>query len=167
VTYPRPSNYDDPGHKPRGDERETILDALFGPLVEWTPSLSNITQGSGGLITARYKAAMGETSGGMLYYRFKFVLGTGSAIGTAPRFTLPETIHGGYVAGVDEIGNGMLLDNGTANRQASVWVSSVGVNTAQIYAYGTTGQHVIINATTPWTWASGDVLSVSGFIELA
>ncbi len=76
----------------------------------WTPTLTNITQGTG-TITARYRKQ--KKTG---QFRFKFKLNSGSAIGTSPRISLPFTLHASYVTLEDGLpGTVMLYDSGTAN----------------------------------------------------
>jgi hypothetical protein len=51
----------------------------------WSPTLSNLTQGNG-TIEAKY-IQIGKT----VYFRFTFILGTTSAVGSIPTITLPVT----------------------------------------------------------------------------
>src|SRR5258706_593917 len=63
-----------------------ILAALHGATDAWTtwsPTLTNLTLGSGAL-TAKYRQ-VGKT----VDIRGRFVYGIGSAVGTDPSFTLP------------------------------------------------------------------------------
>lgn len=124
----------------------------------WTPILTNLTLGSG-TVTARYR-----TVGKTMDWRFKFVYGAGSAVGTAPRFTLPGTPHSSYAATEDILGWGTLLDSGTANYAALVRL--VSGTTAEIFRETDTS-HATITSTAPFTWTTNDVLSVGGTIELA
>jgi hypothetical protein len=127
----------------------------------WTPTLTNLTLGSG-VIVARYKQI-----GRRVDYRFRFTLGAGSAVGTSPRFTLPVApiASPAYVTFNDPLGDGQLADTGTANRRASVHMSSG--STVEIYSYSTTGVLTVITATVPHTWASTDVIAISGTYEAA
>jgi len=124
----------------------------------WTPTLTNLTQGSGA-VTARY-LKIGKT----LQWRFKFVYGAGSAVGSQPRFTLPFTPHSSYNATQDILGKGTLLDGGTANNPAIARL--VSGSTIEIFRETDTS-HATINSGSPWTWTNDDSLSVSGTIELA
>ena len=130
-----------------------------GTWTTWTPTLTNLTQGSGSIL-ARY-LKRGKT----LDYRFRFIYGAGSAVGSSPRFTLPFTPSADYTATNDTIGYGTLLDSGLANRQAVVRLVSAA--TVEVFDVASSGQYAFITATAPWTWGSLDSISVSGRIELA
>lgn len=126
----------------------------------WSPTLTNLTLGNGS-VTARYRQ-LGKT----LDYRFKFVLGSTSAVGTDPTFTLPAAPHGSYAFLADVLGRGALYDNGTAVRDAVVrFVSGSTLLILQITA--ATGSYASVTATSPWTWTTGDSLSVGATVELA
>lgn len=130
---------------------------------DWSPVLTNITVGSGGVVTARRRILNGSCD-----WRFKFVMGTGSAIGTNPAFTLPAVPHPSYTPTQNVIGRGTLRDEGSANRDAVVRILTAPV-TAFVLAYSSTGDHSTVSATTPWTWsaANGDAFSVEGSFEIA
>ena len=125
----------------------------------WVPTLTNLTLGSGSL-TARFRQVHKT-----LDYKFRFIYGSGSAVGTAPRFTLPFTPHAQYTASNDVIGQATLLDSGTQNRQGVAMV--VSGSTVEIFDVNSSGSHATITASSPWTWTTNDSLSVSGTIELA
>ena len=153
----------DAGAKLRGidaDMLRDIADALTGSWTTWVPTLTNLTQGNG-TVTAVYRR-LGKT----LDYSFKFKLGSSSAVGTGPKFTLPGTPASRYAAIEDELGTGTLLDSGTADRGATVFVSTP-ATTVEILSYSTTGVVTTITATVPWTWTTNDSLAVHGTIELA
>lgn len=138
----------------------TELNAVKDAHSTWTPALTNITQGNG-VITARHRT-MGKT----IFWRFKFVLGTTSAVGSSPKFTLPAGMHASYVGAEDVIGRGTLLDSGTAN-YASV-ARLVAASSTQVEIFREIdASHVTLSSTVPFTWTTGDVMSVAGFGELA
>lgn len=143
------------GHKLLSSELGNLSDAW----VVWTPTLTALTLGAG-VVTARYRL-VGKT----MDWRFKFVLGAGSAVGSGPSFTLPNAPHSSYVGSADVIGRGTLLQSGLANRDSVARVSSG--STVLLLSYSTTGAHATITATAPWTWTTGDALSAAGTIEIA
>lgn len=139
----------------------TYVETLTGAWTDWSPTLTNLTVGGGGSVTARYRE-LGKT----LDFRFKFVFGAGSAVGTDPQFTLPATAHAGYAFLEDTMGRAVLYDNGTAVRSGELrFVPGATVVIMQVTA--ATGNHTSVTATSPWTWATGDSLAAYGTIELA
>jgi hypothetical protein len=141
------------------DALNARLTALDGPWSTWTPTLTNLTVGAGGSVVARYSAA-----GKRGDYLFVFTLGTGSAVGTGPTFTLPFTPHSSLVA-FSPIGVAQAFDTGVNNyalvpRWTGTAVALVGI--------GTAGVHTTVTATAPFTFGSGDILLARGSgIELA
>ncbi len=144
-------------HRPlSGNVRLGNGTALWYP---WTPTLTNLTQGAGRLIVARYHKA-----NGLVNWRFKFTYGSGSSVGTSPRFTLPFTPHASYVGSEDIVGRGTLLDAGTANYAAVARM--VSGSTVEIFRETDTA-HQTLTSGAPWTWGTNDVMSVSGALESA
>lgn len=140
-------------------ELTDAINNMQNPWTAWTPTLTNLTLGNG-TVTARYRL-VGKT----LDWRFKFVLGSTSAVGSSPAFTLPNAPHSSYSTTADVLGRGTLLQSGITNRDSVARLSSG--STLILFAYSTTGAHSTITATAPWTWATGDALSASGTIEIA
>lgn len=163
----RPDDWGKPGHANRGDENEAILDKIEDlsdqvddDWTDWTPTLANLTLGNGSIL-AQYKQV-----GYTVHYTLKFILGSTSAVGTSPSFSLPVTsASDGYASTQDQIGSGQLIDTGTANREAAVLWSNT--TTALIWSYSTTGVVTGITSTVPHTWATTDVISLSGFYRAA
>lgn len=125
----------------------------------WSPTLTNITLGSGSTTTARYRR-IGKT----LDYHLKIVLGTGGALGTNPRFTLPYAPHSSYVAN-DPLGKGFLLDPGVNGYTISVRLQSG--STCELVYLATNDVHTAVTATLPFTSGVGDGYVVDGTVELA
>lgn len=153
------------GDVPTGDQWQAITDeafALSGPWTTWAPTLTNLTLGSGGTLTARYRR-LGK---GDFALRFKFIFGAGSAVGTDPQFTLPSGIllSSAYAA-ADLVGVASLTDSGTAVRRGGV--DLLGSGTLRLVQFSS---EVVtsITSTSPWTWTTSDVLAcnLSG-LELA
>lgn len=147
-----------------GSDLQTLADiatAVTAAWTTWSPTLTNLTQGSGTVI-AKYRR-LGKT----VNFSFRFIYGAGSAVGTEPAFTLPATPAAGYVSALFDdipIGYGRILDSGTTLRPAEVFVFSGSTATIR-YVEPTNNNMVAINSTTPWTWAAGDSLVVSGTYE--
>lgn len=126
----------------------------------WTPTLTNLTQGNG-TVVARYQQ-VGKT----VNYWFKFTLGSTSAVGTDPQFTLPAAPSASYAANTEALGTGSIRDNSAPTlRQAIAWLVS-GSN-VHVQSFSGTGDAGNITATSPWTWATSDVLYVAGTYEAA
>ena len=100
-------------------------------------------------------------------FRFKFLLGSTSAVGTQPQFTLPANMAADYyaVANGSAIGGGVLLDSGTATRPAFLLVQSA--TTLMISYLNATPAFADITASLPQVWTTSDSLFVWGTYETA
>lgn len=153
-----------PGDIPTGDDWDNVLDeltAISDAWTSWIPTLTNLTKGDGTL-TTKYRR-VGKTGD----LRFTFVLGSTSAVGTNPQFSLPFTLSSEISSsGLFLIGPATLVDSGTARRMGAIQAdTSTTVSFIQINA---TPAVASITATSPWTWTTGDMLlcNLSG-LELA
>jgi len=149
------------GHRVTGAELAQVTAQIVALSVDWTtwtPTLSNLTQGNG-TVLARYLQV-----GKLVHYRFVFTLGTTSAVGTAPRFTLPVAPLASYTAGIDQLGDVSELGPATNRRGIVLLVSG---STVEIFSYGTTGAMATTTATVPFTWATGHAMSCTGAYEAA
>lgn len=142
------------------DEVTNFMNAATGAWTSWAPTLTNLTLGNG-TVTAKYRQL-----GKAVDYRFKFVLGSTSAVGSDPAFTLPVAPHSEYVAPFDQLGIGTNRDVSLSQSRTSIVLLSSG-STVIIFGYGTTGIIVDMSATVPFTWATGDVMAVVGSYEAA
>ncbi len=144
------------GHKITAAEAKAVLDQIEGLWVDWTPTLTNLTQGNG-LILARYVQA-----GSTVHWKWRFTLGTTSAVGTSPKFTLPVTPadYSSFSMGWFD-----LTDTGTANRLGYARFSTG--STVEVVSYNTTGVAVSTTATVPHTWGSTDTMAGYGSYEAA
>lgn len=120
-----------------------------GAFTTFTPTWSNYTRGNG-----TTEAAYTQI-GKLVYMYINETLGSTSSMGTGPTFTLPIT-----ASSVNSIaGWGLMLNSGDAYYGVQMWASNTttvvldSVNTAGTYAKGGT-----INATTPFSWGTGDAL---------
>lgn len=129
----------------------------MGAWESWTPTLANLTLGDGS-VNAKF-VRYGRT----ICYRFKFKLGSTSAVGTSPTFTLPVAAHADYVALDGAYGFGFLRDAGTNSYPAVVRIESATVAGFFTGASPVTG----ITSTAPFTWATNDVLFATGTYEAA
>lgn len=141
--------------------RVAALEAAF-PLgvaawTAWTPTLANLTLGNG-TQTARY-----QRIGRLIVFRYKLVLGSTSAVGTGPTFTLPVAATG-YTSLQDCIGPVVLIDTGTANYTGQAFTNNT---VAAMYMLNSTATLSAITATFPFTWTTNDVLACTGTYEAA
>ena len=143
----------------------TTAGELGGVWQSWSPTLTNLTIGSG-VITARY-TKVGKT----INFRIKIKL-SGSTMGSNPRFTLPVEAFSG--AGDDEgyviARNVRILDSGTAAYGGFVKLVNSSTTVAEIYVEGASGTYsgqVSITSTVPMTWANNDTISIIGMYEAA
>jgi hypothetical protein len=131
--------------------------------IPWTPALTNLTLGNG-VVTAKYQR-IGRT----IIYRFKFKLGSTSAVGTDPKFSLPVAPHAEYVSQEDNaIGSGMMLDTGTQLYPAILRYEGGSNVTLFVFSVGGTYANLgQVTATIPFTWTTNDAISISGIYEAA
>lgn len=133
----------------------------MGPWELWTPTLANLTVGSGTLL------AWFARSGRAIDFYIRFLFSTGSAVGTNPTFTLPVAPHARYsFGGLDVLGICSILDNGVGVFGGPVFWGTG--NTIQPQFWGTAGAAATassITATAPMTWTTGDRLIVAGRYE--
>lgn len=139
------------------NEHDVTLTTLTGAWSAWTPTLTNMTLGNGTL-EARFNQ-LGKT----VDYTFRFTLGSTSAMGTNPQFTLPVAPRAGSI--VLPLGDVIFTDTGTTNRRGYIQLNTG--STVDIIAFSTTGTSQGVSATSPHTWAATDVLAVSGRFEAA
>ena len=132
----------------------------------WTPTLTNLTLGNG-TVNAYY-----SQTGKTISFRFEFTLGSSSAVGTSPTFSLPATaITTGLTVGraQNQVFNASAYDSSatggytlTASLATSTTVTFSVVNTTFTY---TANQG--LTSTIPITWATGDILAAYGTYEAA
>ena len=139
-----------------------VRDALTGVQAAWTAytptwtaTTTNPTLNNGTLVGKWQR--LGKT----YLYRINLTMGSTTAFGTGSYlFALPAAVHADYTAG-NHMGNGVLLDVGVNwNQAAAAWNSST-----QIFVLATSNLQV--SNTVPFTWGSGDKLSLAGEPEAA
>jgi hypothetical protein len=134
-------------------------DLLWGDAwVAYTPTLSNITLGSGGTSSFFYQRV-----GKMVNVRGRVTLGTSGALSGVATFTLP----------VNAITADQFWQSGTILNDSGTFyagVVRVGTSTATVLAMNasatyTTAVNTALNI--PFTWAVGDILNVGFSYEAA
>ena len=136
----------------------TELNALDGQTGDWTaytPTTTNLTVGSGTIYGSYIK--IGKT----VIFRITFTLAADSAVGTAPTFTFPVTADNGYNftlnAHFNDSNGGWYV--GALDNNSTLVVPQA-VKTDSTYA-----SRVNITANIPFTWATGDIIAISGVYE--
>lgn len=120
--------------------------------IAYTPTLTNITLGSGGTSAFYYQVV-----GKQVNVRGKITLGTTGALTGAATFTLPVD----SILADQFFGNATLEDKGVAFYQGQV---RVGTSTGIVYGINTAGTYSVLagtSATIPFTWGSTDVIWVN------
>jgi hypothetical protein len=154
------------GEKPPAATWNTeIRDALTGIQAAWTsytPTLTNITLGTGGTVVGAY-LQIGKT----IKFRFLLTLGTGGALTGAAQFTIPVAALAALGGSNFPVGNSSLRDSSAS---ATVYggcrmVAAANAVAPTYNATATTSSDC--TATLPWTWAVGDTIWVAGEYEAA
>ncbi len=130
--------------------------------ADWTPAWTNFTVGNGVLNYANFQQ-VGKTT----LFKVKFTLGTTSAVTGLITFSSPVTLNGDYTTVNDGIdGLVHLVDTGTNLFYGSLaWASSTTIAVYSQNAASTSLLRASTSSTVPMTWASTDVIQISGFIE--
>jgi hypothetical protein len=96
--------------------------------------------------------------GKTIFFKFRYTL-AGAGVGTGPTFTLPA--EASATQGI--IGTALYNDTGTNSYVGTIVDLSTTIAT---FKYGSTTQGSLTSSS-PHTWAATDVLSASGFYEVA
>ena len=136
----------------------TYRDALKGVSEAWTTYTHGWTGTLGnGVLVAKYMRV-----NKFVRFRIQLTWGTTTSHGASSQaFALPTAAHSDYAANM-HMGNGLALDLSTVafNNITVGWLTST-----SIFMLGTANTSV--SNTVPWTWATGDKLSLSGTYETA
>lgn len=129
----------------------------------WTPTLANLTLGNGSSTGAYLQR--GKT----IDFRWTFILGTTSAVGTNPSFTLPAATKNSVGTQGIEMFQASYADDsaGTVGPLASFMSSTTVCRILAINAAGTYATVANVTSTVPITWATSDYIFVSGTYEVA
>jgi len=130
-----------------------------GTYTSYTPTLQSITLGNGTLVGSYLQ--IGKFVHGVI----TLTLGSTSSVATFPRFSLPVAAATQSVA---QIGFATFTDTGTQSYWGTVnWEDA---NTVQVYVQDTSGatsQRGFVGSTTPFTWASTDVMLLNFYYKAA
>lgn len=148
---------------PKGTGKVIIADStnLGGAWQNWTPTLYNITAGNG-TTTARY-IQIGKT----MHVFFRFVMGSTSAMGSAPAFSLPVNANSNWPVDL-RLGLVQIEDSGVQTYFG--WGQLVSSSTLRMVvgnAANTYVQNSGINSTIPITWGTADHITFTGTCEAA
>lgn len=131
-------------------------------LQTWTPSWTNLTIGNA-TVNAKYCRI-----GNLVFFRLKLVWGnTTSATASAVRFSLPVNLNSVY-SDNDIIAYGSCLDVGIAAYFS--WARFATASTLDVMVGAAGSTYLTQNnmtSTAPFTWATGDILNLSGTYEVA
>lgn len=126
----------------------------------WTPSYTNLTVGNG-TVLARYRV-----DGRTMHLTWQFTLGSTSSVGSNPKIGVPSgyTI---YDNGVNQ--TRVVLAAACYDSSAATWRSGVSVagdSTDDVLSTRIIFDTTAVTATTPFTWATGDILMFTGSFEV-
>lgn len=129
----------------------------------WTPTLGNLTLGNGTVVARFIKI------GTLVTFSFKFVLGSTSAVGSDPSFTLPVIPATDWAIGDFPLGRVALLDAGTNVYPGHLHqdVSSTVVRMRAFNASSTYAAQQLLSSTIPFTWGTADSFFATGSYESA
>lgn len=131
----------------------------------WSPTLANLTIGAGGTQIAQY-IQIGKT----VIFRYSFLLGSGSSVGTAPTITLPVTANTYYGTLNQDFPVGHIIINSGGNGCVGLFeiIDTTHFRPLAIGAAGTyLGGIVSFTASVPGTWTTGNDFSGYGVYEAA
>jgi len=127
-----------------------------GGWTTWTPTYTNLTVGNG-TVTARYQQ-VGKT----INFKFVFVLGTTSSIGTTPTISMPVTplsYNALFTTYISE--NGVASYTGMSDSFAGVFYPMAQVTSGAYLSWS------YLQATVPFTWGNTDSFGIIGSYEAA
>ena len=128
------------------------LKAIGDAWTAYTPTLTNWTLGNGTIVGAYSQA--GKT----VHWRVKYTAGSTSTYVGNATFSLPATVTGSPFA--FPVGRATLADISAGTRATRTALSTDGTTFLLRDEAGVT-----VNATIPWTWATGDIIEVCGTYE--
>ena len=127
----------------------------------WSPTWTNLTIGNGANTYAKYNV-VGKT----VFFKLKLTFGGTTSISGEPTFSLPVNFNSDYTtASSDTIASTVLLrDDSTNTRQQGVllWGSA---STIIVRYMASSEVYTPISPYSPFTWATSDVMTISGFYE--
>lgn len=126
----------------------------------YTPTLTNITLGNGSVAAAYTQ--IGKT----ISFRILITFGSTSAMGSSPFISLPVNAAAAYASGFSSVGVCDCLNAGVAAFGGQCRLDT-GTDIYPYPANGAGGQLVALSSTVPFTWGTGDQLTLTGTYEAA
>ena len=130
---------------------------LSEPAQAYTPTLSGVTVGTGGIVTGSYHRSDGFVD----FNAYVYLGSSGFSVASAPVIGLPFAYSSGREF---EVLTCLLYDNSTGGRYQA-WVNANSTTTVAITCINTAGSYAIyaaITSTTPFTWAANDAIVLAG-----
>ena len=137
------------------------LNAIGGAWTAYTPTWTNLTVGNGTQDSRYIKA------GRLVIVNLELTLGSTSSVGTIPEFSLPANLDASYqftdflgVVSYYDVSAGTVICGKIRPRSA--------LTGARLFYDQVSGTLITVNflsATTPFTWATGDVISTTVVYE--
>jgi hypothetical protein len=92
---------------------------------------------------------------------WQFILGSSSAVGTSPRFSLPADITTAFatITAVPLFGEFQDISSGAVAQAHVLYISA---STLQMNYWSAALTQAGTTATAPWTWATGDAITIFG-----
>ena len=139
----------------------TAAGELGGEWQDWTPTYTNLAGGT--LNYAKY-TKVGKT----IEFRFKYTLG-GAGISGGVTVSVPSNLNAGMVASNETINASVLYTNNGVGSFPGVvrWASSSTISLFASNASATYTSTTNTSSSVPFTWGTGDILSVAGSYEAA
>jgi len=137
--------------------------AVGGAWTAYTPTWTNLTVGNATQDSRYIKV------GRLVMVNLKIILGSTSSVGSIPEFSLPANLDASYGTG-DTIGDLQLQQ---VSAGAVYWGKALprtdltGARPFVDQVAGTYNVPQIVNATIPFTWATGDIISGTLIYEAA
>ncbi len=127
--------------------------------VDYSPTLVNFTLGDGAVV-ARFSLVQNTVT---LF--FEFTLGSTSAVGSNPTFTLPSGLAASastYTTVINHVGQGYMREDGIGGHPAMPRFETLTTVSSSIFdASGTFALNASVTATQPFTWGTSDVYQVT------
>jgi hypothetical protein len=132
-------------------QTETSIEtALTAAWTDWVPTLTNLTLGNGTQI-AKYRQ-LGKT----VDFIWQLTLGSTSAVGTTPSFTLPVAASTDYSTYPPWFG---MLNDASSSVKPPAVLNLSSTTTVIIQYFSSLNTVANLSSTVPFTWTTSDVLS--------
>ena len=128
----------------------------FPSYLTWTTTLTGVTVGNG---TTQARFSITEKK---LFFDFLFTLGSTSAVNGEFSFNLPLTVGTTPVS----TATGNFRDTGTAYHATIVALSTTRCYIYRVNVSGVAVTGGVLDATTPFTWTTGDQIGATGWCML-